>query len=518
PMHWSRLVDLPIAGIIVLLRPFIGAHWAEVVSCVTVPILTLGLMCIAYLWALRRFMGTGVAVFTVALLVTCFAILAQTPPLRIDHHAWQILMAAIISGGIIHDNPRKGGVIAGLAMAMWLHISSEGLPAAAMVGGVLGVRYVLRAQEWPRLIAYFGTLVAGSVLLLLITHGVAASLINHCDSMSPVYLLTLTAMVPVLVAGRIICGSGNFARRAIPFAMALCAASLTFSKVGGACLAGPFATMDPLVYRFWLTGVMEGQPIWRQAALTQTIMLAVSLTGMAGLSFAYFRETDADRRVNWLSLLMLTSGGLLVAMTVLRSMGTAHLFALPGIAYGIAQVYQRVRVLPNMPARVAGTLLLCLPSPAGIAVVAAQLTPGDSSDTPAQPPKNLGARELAKLSVLPPSVMFASLDVGPDILLRTKHSVIGTGHHRNIAGIKLVLEGFLAPPAKAREIILSTPSSYVLIVPEQGETGHYVKASKTGLMSQLMSGHIPAWLVPVKIDGLKFARVYRVIRPEPIAH
>jgi hypothetical protein len=515
-MHWSRLVDLPIAAIILLLRPIVGAHWAEVVACVTVPIITMGLLCLASFWALRRFMGTGVAVLTVALLVTCFAILAQTPPLRIDHHAWQILMAAIVSGGIIHPSSRKGGIIAGLAMAMWLHMSSEGLPTAALAGGVLGARYALRASEWPRLIGYFGTLVMGSLLLLIVTHGITPSLISHCDSMSPVYLLTLMAMVPVLIAARRICGTGSFIRRAAPFALALGAAAATFHKVGGVCLAGPFATMDPLVYRFWLTGVMEGQPIWRQAAMTQTIMLLVSLTGMAGLAFAWWREKDADRRINWLSLLMLASGGLLVAMAVLRSMSTAHLFALPGIAFGIASAYEHVRVWQTMLARVAGTLLLCIPTPAGLAAVAAQLTPDDPSETPSTPPKNMGGRELAKLAVLPPSVIFASLDIGPDILLRTRHSVIGTGHHRNLAGIRIVLQGFLAPPDKARDIILATPASYVLIVPEQGETGHYVKDSKAGLMAQLMAGHVPRWLVPVNIDGLKFARVYRVVRPTPL--
>lgn len=514
PMHWSRLVDMPIAGIILLVRPIVGVHWAEVIACITVPIMTFGLICLSYFWAMRRFLGTGLAVFTIALLATSFPILVQTPPLRIDHHAWQILMAAIVSGGIIHPNQRKGGLIAGIAMALWLHISSEGLPTAALVGGILALRYGLRKTEWQRLIGYFGILVAGSLALLLLTRGVQASLVAHCDSMSPVYILTLVAMVPALLIGRMLCGSATFLRRCIPFALALTAAGATYYTVGGICLAGPFATMDPLVYRVWLSSVMEGQPIWRQDAMTATVILAVSLTGILCMAWAWWCEDQADRRMNWLSLLLLAGGGLLTAMMVLRSMGTAHLFALPGIAWGIAKLYQRVRAFTSMPARVLCTLLLCIPSPAGLAVMAAQFTGDTAKDDAAETPKNKGGQELARLSVLPRSVIFASLDVGPDILLRTQHSVIGTGHHRNIAGISLVLRGFLAPPDKAREIVLSTPASYLIFTPEQGEAKRYINTSKTSLMAQLMAGHPPAWLVPVKIEGLSFARVYRVVRPE----
>ena len=41
PMHWSRLVDIPVAGLILLLRPLLGAAGAETVALVAVPLLTL---------------------------------------------------------------------------------------------------------------------------------------------------------------------------------------------------------------------------------------------------------------------------------------------------------------------------------------------------------------------------------------------------------------------------------------------------------------------------------------------
>src|SRR5579872_717480 len=43
PMHWSRLVDVPIAGVIVLFRSFTGVQSAEIAALVLVPLLTLGI-------------------------------------------------------------------------------------------------------------------------------------------------------------------------------------------------------------------------------------------------------------------------------------------------------------------------------------------------------------------------------------------------------------------------------------------------------------------------------------------
>ena len=44
PMHWSRLVDLPIAGTILLLATVLGTAAAEHAALVIVPLLTLGVV------------------------------------------------------------------------------------------------------------------------------------------------------------------------------------------------------------------------------------------------------------------------------------------------------------------------------------------------------------------------------------------------------------------------------------------------------------------------------------------
>ncbi|HKY81852.1 MAG TPA: hypothetical protein VJM09_10335, partial [Sphingobium sp.] len=90
PMHWSRLVDMPIAGIILLLRPLFGPILAETAACVLVPLLLLGALTGVTYVATSRLAGKPLALLAAALLLTTPTILVQFGPLRIDHHGWQI--------------------------------------------------------------------------------------------------------------------------------------------------------------------------------------------------------------------------------------------------------------------------------------------------------------------------------------------------------------------------------------------------------------------------------------------
>ncbi|MBB6124561.1 hypothetical protein [Sphingobium subterraneum] len=510
PMHWSRLLDLPIAGLIALFRPLLGAHGAEVVACVAVPLITLGILFLLFRRALRDFLGNGLSLFAIALLATSFAILAQTPPLRIDHHAWQIVMAAATMGGVLHHDPRKGGIIAALAMAMWLHISSEALPFAALVGGVMAVRYAQSAAEWPRLMTYMLVLVAGCAGLLLLTHGWTGSLMSYCDAMSPVYLAPLAAVTAALWIAHRLVPQDRAILRFLPAGVAGLAGAFLFARIGGRCLAGPFATLDPVVYEFWYKGVLEGLPIWKQDPMLRAIILLPSLAGIIGLCVAWKREPDPARRVQWLSLGLLAAGGLCVAILVMRSMSVAHLFALPGSAWMIAGLYARVETMKSALARVALVLPLCAISPAGLTSAAVLMAPAPLSVTPSTSCSS--PAQIAALANMPTTTLFAPLDIGPSILLRTSHSVIGTGHHRNVAGIGKVVHAFLAPPDQARPIILSTSARYLLVCPNLDETGRYRKAQPNGLVAQLVAGHRPSWLTPVKVPGVDYMLVYRIER------
>lgn len=518
PMHWSRLVDMPIVGIILTLRPLVGQALAESIACVTVPFATLGVIIAGLYYSLRDLMGTQRALFAVVLLVTCFSILIQVAPLHIDHHAWQIAMAGFAMGGLIHRDPRKGGWIMGGAMALWLHISSEGLPYAAILGAIAALRYAASPQDWPRLMRYTATLAIASAALLLTTHGWRAGMELHCDAMSPVYIVPLILLFPLLWAGRGIAGDGTLLRRIAPVGVAALAAAALFLATAGPCLKGPFETLDPLVYSIWYKGVLEGLPIWDQDWPTRGIIVLPAIGGMIGLAIAAHQESDRERRIAWLSLLALAAGGLAVAILFMRAMSTAHLFALPGLTMLIAMLYPRIAALRMMPARVILTASLAALSPAGLSVagyLAGEQIGGKSADDAlttkaATIPACNDPGQLRALATLPATTLFAPLDIGPAILQRTSHSVIGTAHHRNVVGMTAVVHAFIERPAKARSYVKSTQARFLLLCPRLDEVGHYAKVAPDGLAGQMIAGRIPDWLTPVPVRGMTAMKLYRI--------
>ena len=67
-IHWSRLVDLPIAGLIVLLRPIVGGVEAEKLACGIAPLLPMAITLVALGATLRRLVAPlawplGIALF-----------------------------------------------------------------------------------------------------------------------------------------------------------------------------------------------------------------------------------------------------------------------------------------------------------------------------------------------------------------------------------------------------------------------------------------------------------------------
>ncbi|MGE4429191.1 MAG: hypothetical protein AB7E05_00450 [Sphingobium sp.] len=517
PMHWSRLVDLPLAAIILLLRPVLGQAMAESIACAVVPLLTLGVIGFGLFAAVRRLTGNAVALLAVILLATSIAIVVQVSPMRIDHHGWQIAMAVGLLGGMLHHDPRKGGWIMGASIALWLHISSEGLPYAALAGGIAALRYAARPDEWPRLIRYAGMMAGGSALLLLATHGWRESLISHCDAMSPVYLGPILLLVPVLLLGRRIAGESSPLRRLLPVLIAGASAAALFAASAGPCLAGPFRTLDPLVYNLWYLGVLEGLPIWAQNTPIALLVVMPSLIGIAGLAAAAHAEQDSGRRLQWLSILGLLLGSFALSLLVLRAMAVAHLFALAGNAWIIARLYPAIAARKHMLSRALLTASLVALSPTALTLLAGQLaqwaSPSSADSQKDTQPAYTGA-DIAALNALPATTLLAPLDVGPEILLRTSHDVIGTAHHRNVAGIRTVIRAFIAPPEEARRILLHTPSRYLLLVPRLNEIKRYRKHAPDGLAARLADGQVPPWLTPVPLTGAGELSLYRIDRGE----
>ena len=510
PMHWSRIVDLPVAALILLFTPLFGATNAELLACVMVPLLLLGGLTAALFIAARRIAGPIVALLSVALLLSAPSILVQFTPLRIDHHGWQILLAAIALCGATDDRPARGGIVAALALALWLQISSESLPYVALFGAAFALRHWIARDQAPRFIAFALTLGGAALFLLALLRGPNAAMASHCDALSYVYVWPLVAMaIATLAAARLI-GTATAPNRFAIAAIGGGAALATFALTGGPCLSGdPFAALGPLAYKLWYLQVMEGRPIWEQSLSMRGVILLPPLLGL-GAALLAARTTQGEARLRWLLLALLLLGATGVAMLVMRALSVAHVLALPGIAWLLIALFRRIQTARTALVRVSGSVALALLTPVGLSALWTAL-----ASTP-EPTAQKGGdcrstTLLAPLHALPPATLFAPLDLGPDILARTGHSVIGTAHHRNAVGITTIIQGFVDRPDQARATIARTHATYLVTSNGLNELRLYAKTNPVGLAALLAKGKPPAWLEPLPARGP--LRLYR-IRPE----
>ncbi|AMK16523.1 hypothetical protein K663_00650 [Sphingobium sp. MI1205] len=518
PMHWSRIVDMPIAALILLLHPMVGASMAEVIACSVVPLLLLGCLVWVLHVASDRIAGRPVAMIAPLLLLTTPTILVQYGPLRIDHHGWQILMATIALAGAMDPRPARGGVVAGAAIAIWLQISSEGLPYAALFAAALALRQWLDRRETARFVAYAATLGGAAFLLLALLRGFGPLMQAQCDALSAAYVWPLLAFAVATPIAFHFTPASSARGRFLAAGLSGGAAAALFVVTGRACLTGdPFQALGPVAYKLWYLHVMEGRPIWEQGRSMAGLILIPPVAGLAGSILAARNAAMAQVRDRWLMVALLLTGATIVALLVMRAMSVAHVFALPGIGWLILQLFRRAQQQSATVVRVFASSAVALLTPAAlcaiwIAAMAALDKGKDETPTVANDCRTPEA--LTSLRQLPPSTLFAPLDIGPDILVRTRHKVIGTAHHRNAAGITAVVEGFTAPPAQARTILTALNGGkgpdYLIACAGLNEFRHYSKEHEGSLAAMLDRGKQPEWLKPVALRGAKSLRVYQV--------
>jgi len=202
-IHWSHLIDLPLASLILILRPLIGGPYAELVAVAVAPMipylaLLFGIALTARSVIDRRaFLLPAVPMFLAGMTNSMFM------PERIDHHGWQIASGLGIVLALTGAPTRRNAAIAGLCAALWTHISLEGLPLAAAAGAWLGLCAIFGMRDdGDRLSAYLAAFTIAAAALLLGVKGPGAVIGLHCDSLSTVHIaglgiVTLASLIAV---------------------------------------------------------------------------------------------------------------------------------------------------------------------------------------------------------------------------------------------------------------------------------------------------------------------------------
>ena len=515
PMHWSRLVDAPLALLILLFEPWTGAAQAEFIAAIVMPLALLLLLMLVVARLAWRLFDTRTAILSLAALAFAPAVLSQAQPLRIDHHAWQIACVGVALWSIAWRRAARGGAVAGGAMAAGVLISLEMLPMAAAFAIVLALRWAIdhRARSW--LVAYMQAL--GGVLTLLVAvfkgPGVLAP---WCDAIAVPHLgFFLIAAVGTSIIG------------ALP-RLPLLTLALLFAIVAGLgvgfvawsnpqCLTAPFGTLDPLVHEIWYRSVREGMPVWQLEADRAVAAIVQSLVALAATIVLCLKSRDWLRQW-WLEYAILLALAIAAGFATARSIAFAGVIGAIPLGWAASSLWAAYRQGDTPAKRVgafAGIFLALMPGKAAAAALTPAFEAGGLAITAPTAARD-GNCDLSanaeRLATLPPSLLFSNLDIGPGILIETPHSVVATGHHRANLAMRDIVSGFTGSTAEARSVVERREADYVVLCEVLAETQLLAQVGgQDSFVADLLGGRVPAWLEEVDL-GTGALRVWRVRR------
>lgn len=517
-MHWSRFVDIPLTLAIAALTPIVGSADAEIGALAIGPLLTLGIAMALACRIVWRVLGDEAIVMTCVAMVLSVPLLFQFTPMRIDHHGWQIVGGLIAVNGIMARKAWQGGLVTGLAMAVWLSISLEGLPLAAAICALMAWRWWKDSKQRGWLAWTMAGLAAGSVLAFALTRG-AGDFQTFCDAIGPVHIAMFVWGALVLgVLARV----NPVSRWAIlsGFCVAGMGAMALLLGTAPECAGSNFSRLDPVLIDFWYQRVGEGLPIWRQPMGAALQIIVFPLLGIYA-SWRLSKRGEAAQRAFWREYSLLLIAAILVSMLVARAGAMAAALAAVPMGWQIHQWLMQIRVIKKPSLRVVAMLaIIAALAPNLPLIIWEKVVPVHHAQGQAEQAvlgfdtkvSSCNIAESAKLMAgLPKGEIYAPLDVAPRLLLETHHSVIATGHHRGEKGMVFVIETALGSSEDAGKVLQDRGTQYVAICPDLSEIGLYAYARPDGFAADLIGGNAPDWLEPIAFESKSGLKAWRIV-------
>lgn len=514
-IHWSRIPDLPIAGLILLFDPLVGRAAAERIAVSVAPLLPLGVTLFALGFTVRRLIAPSSYLLAYIFLIGCTATILMFAPLRIDHHGWQLACLSLTLAGLADNRRARGGAVIGLSSAVSLSIGLEMLPYIVMAGAITGLRWAVDHGEGRRLGVYALTL-AGGCALGYAGFASEANRVLRCDALTPPWLAAMLAAGAALFVAARIDPASRVARFAL-LAVAGGAIAGIFAWMFPQCLSRPEGVSDELAAS-WLNNVREAKPIYEHAWRVILPIATVPVIGLIGAALALWNARTTDRVTGWIAVAAFGGFAFLMLFWQVRAGPAAQLLALPG-ATALAWI-----VLPwclnhrSIAVRVGGTLIAFL-AVSGLftGYIVRQLNvdpPSDRMRSVSRANVRCASQPaMATLNRLPPSRIFTHVDLGPRLITMTHHSAIAGPYHRNGDAILGVHKAFRGTPARFLATARAYGSQYLLTCPNMAETTVYRARAPQGFYARLAKGERFDFLQEVALPRGSPYRLWRIVDP-----
>jgi hypothetical protein len=531
-LHFSRLVDLPLAGILSIFETIMPREYAIPLTALLMPTIMFGLLLAALVFMGRPFVDKN-WVGLIALLA-----LLQTPltfqfmPGRVDHHAYIIVLLVLAIAATLRliQNPVaiRFALIAGAALGFALAIALEALPWVVLLSGFLGLWLLWTGAPLRRATTYFGlSLFVTSALLLFLHKSIADILQLDFLEFSIVYVVLCNVIALLLWCLGLLSLWQKRIGRIIAGVVVGLGAIIGVLYLFPGLLTGPYAYLDSEFAKAFLPNIHEAIPLGGMVSSFADLfvrMLPPLLALLITLHYLMNPEKSQQPAVFWwLFFLFLLSAIALTLFYQARFRSYACLLSLLPIlifwqnTHGVlTKKWQGVVLykahlmlalsLTLFPAVLLPAMVDGRPFNSGVLLFPAEVGRASPSLSQVVAMLNLPnaygdrARRIANHQ-----------DIGPELLLMTRHHIMAAPYHTNQNGNMTVINLLKAiKPEVAKEIIDQEGIELLLLSQEPGSMyqsgsdlltvqdpvcGQKKRHRNPNFYEQLLAGDIPTWLI-----------------------
>jgi hypothetical protein len=517
--HWSRVIDVPLAGMILFFSLFTSRESAETLTRLAFPLLVQFAYFAALFALFRRMAGRRALIAGFFLAVLCSTTNMQYLPGRIDHHAPQILLLVLMAlmsvrclAGSPAGPPARAAVLLGCLIPLSMAISVENLPFIVVILAVFSFGWIFAHEPAQRALRPLGSaLIVASILAFVSTVPPTRYLDPVADAFGIGHLAVLVTTGLLFIVSTFM--TPHLRSRNARLALMLAAGLVLVGAIAVWCpylLHDPLSGVDPLVRSTWLSRVREARPLWLVLMRAPTEIIphvGPLLLGIAAIVWA-IRATSGATRWQWIALGALALVGTLASIWQVRALTSVLPIALVGGVWAVVQAMHRFETekMPwaaVKPASVA--VLFCVQIWQGVVQAMPQSLPARAemsdesaiaADTCFDAASYAPLRALPATQVLGPiDKVLGPIDLGPYILVYTPHTIVAAPYHRDNDGNRLFIETMLASPGNARALAEKSQAGILAFCPFAREiTLLYAKLAPDGLAAALLRGQPPAWL------------------------
>ncbi|MDO1580693.1 hypothetical protein [Rhizobium oryzicola] len=527
-MHWSRLIDLPIASLVRFFSFFTAnQEGAEAMALTVWPLF----LCVLFLGAtgLGARRAGGISAMHIGLGLAClftFTCIRYYPGAA-DHHNVQMVLMMTVAAMLI-DRRRSGvsHIIAGLALSYAMAIGAETVPIVAVACVVVALQWAWHGESFGRSARAFGLSLSLFIsLAFFATVPPRSYAAVTCDNLS----LGFYSLTAIGGAGLFFAASAGkrWTMRERLASLGLLGLGVAGSAVliAPQCLGNPLGNLDPMLAELWLNNVMEAKSVLAIMREDPASVGGFYAAGLLAIAICIFRAIDGRRREFHLIMLALVGTAWGISLVQVRGAMFSNALSILPLTLLIDDLRRRSHADPeNANAGLAYILGVLASVPAVWAVGGVLAVKGTSALSSSEVVTRTGTAiseksqcggpdDMQKLASFPTGVVAAPSNNGAFILRYTPHHILAAPYHRNQGGMLTELHIGLAKPSEAEAFLRGAGVTILAYCHDDGETLYLARMKPDGLYASLAKGKIPDYLYPLPNASETGTRFFAVLPP-----